>query len=396
MKPIPTLQEIFTSLSGSLRSNLDVQDETLKKTLDAIAASMAAQFYTQYLYLADIQRNLFPDTAESISTGGTLERLGQIYLNRNRNSATQGIYLASVEGEAGAILRENVTFKSDNNSRNPNSLFILDNQYTLIGVDDVITIRATQGGLESLLDIGNGLTVTEPVVNVSRNITITEIVEMPLAEESEEVYRQAVLDSIQLEPQGGARTDYRIWSSDASGVRRVYPYAKDGQASTVQVFVEATVENSPNGDGVPSQVVLDNVSEVIELDPDATKPINERGRRPLQAQVEVLAVNTANVGIVIEGLDDNSPSVISQIRNVIIQELFGVRPFIAGGELLINKNDNLLSGRINSQIQLAIGSNFFTNLTMSVDGNNVISELFTLGRIPFLTSLIINGETITL
>ena len=382
MRPIPTIQELRETLANDFKSKLNLLSNNLKKFLDAFSIVESAKFKLLYLYLQDLQNNIFPDTADLEANGGTLERQGRIYLNRNPRPATVGTFELSVTGESGSVLRSGLTFKSNENSLSPGQLYVLDLEYTMTGTDDVIEVRSLGAGSEFDLNVDDELTITEPVIGVNQLVTVSDVISQPKNGEDIEAYRQAILDAIQLEPQGGSKTDYRLWSSDAQGVKKVYPYVKNGDAGTVQVYVEAT-----DGDGVPSSGLISEVEDVIEFDPDESKPLNERGRRPIQATVEVLPVVLIPVTVTITGLSQDTPSIRSAIQNNIELYLSSVRPYISGADLARNRNDILYEARLQSvATDVLENSNFFTGFSITVNGNSVSSYQFDLGNIPNLVT----------
>ena len=388
MNPIPTIQELNASIAQDLKSRLNLSDDQLRKVTEAFSAVTAAQFKLAYLYLADIQDNIFPDTADLAENGGELERLGQIYLNRNPNPATAGVFKITLSGIAGSVIRSGLTFKSNDDSKNPGQLFITDGEYILTGANDIIEIRSLKGGVEYDLSIGNELTITEPVIGLDQTVTISDVVSQPRAAENIEDYRQAILNAIQLEPQGGAKTDYMVWALDAQGVRRVYPYVKDSNAGVVQVFVEATVEDSTDGEGMPSDELLDDVEAVIEFDPDDTKPLYERGRRPIQAKLEVLPINLVPVDVDIVGLNNRTTAIESAIQTNIREYVRTVRPFIDGGDLARNRNDILYAARLQSVVtDILDSSNYFTDFVIKVAGVPMTANPFSGSDIPYLRTI---------
>lgn len=388
MKPIPTIREINTNISNDLRSKLNLAIDYLKKTLDAFALVLSAQFHLVYLYLSDIQDNMFPDKATTADQGGTLERQGMIYMNRNPFPDSVGSFKVSVSGVAGSVLRVNLTFKSNEDALNAGQVYILDAEYTLTGTADEIEIRSIGAGVDYNLNVGDNLTITEPVIGVDKTVTVTEVLVQPKAGETTELYRQSILNAIQLEPQGGSRADYRQWCSDAQGVRLVYPYVPDVDTGEVSVYVEATLADSNDGKGTPTQSILDDVEDVIEMDPDITKPINERGRRPAQSFPSILPIVLVPVDVAIAGLSDDSQSVRDAIESSITDFLYDVRPFISGADLRRNKNDILYSGKVQSVVTDTLtNGNFFNLLTLYVGGNAITSYEFTLGNIPYLRDL---------
>lgn len=391
MRNIPTTTELYNNIVSDLKSRLGLTDDDLKKNFDAMSAVLAAQFKLLYLFLGDIQNNIFPDTADTLENGGTLERIGNIQLNRNPNPPTVGVFVVSVNGVAGSIIRSGLSFKSNDTSRNPGQTYLTDVSTTLTGSNDVITIRSVGGGVEFDLDINDQLTITEPVIGVEQTVTITAVTQQPRAAESIELYRRRIIDAIQLEPQGGSRTDYRLWAANAQGVRRIYPYVSDLNAGTVNIFVEATAIDSTDGFGTPSAALLQDVRDVIEFDPDTSRPVNERGRRPLQATINTLPIILNVVDVVITGLNEDTQTIRTAIQNNIISFLSDIRPYIAGADLLRNRNDVLFLARLQSVITDALDSgNFFVSVTMLVDDNDTIQSSFSGGNIPRLRNLTFN------
>ena len=382
-----TIVELKEQISKDLRNRLNLSDDKLKKVLDALSGVLAAQFKLAYLGVEDAQRNLYPDTADTFENGGSLNRLGSIYLNRDIRPATSAIYRANVTGVEDSVLRSGLTFKSNIDSSNPNKLYILENEYTLTGSNDLITVRSVDGGLDYSQDNGNNLTITEPVIGVDKTVVINKsgfiAFTDPLAAETTQEFRNSILNAIQLEPQGGSKSDYRIWASDAAGVRFVYPYVKDGEAGTVQIFVESSGNN-----GVPSQSILDEVEEVINFDPDETKPTAQRARRPMQANLEVIPIDPIDVEINITGLEDSSTIVRDAIELNLIEFLKNIRPFVDGSDLLRNKNDILYSAKLQGVVSDVLDpDNFFNNFSMLIDGVSQTSFIFSREKIPNLINV---------
>jgi len=383
-----TIVELKDQISKDLRNRLNLSDDNLKKVLDALSGVLAAQFKLAYLGLEDTQRNLYPDTADTFENGGSLNRLGRIYLNREIRPSTSAIYRVDVVGVEDSVLRSGLTFKSNIDSENPNKLYILENEYTLTGTDDIITVRSIGGGLDYFQDDNNNLTITEPVIGVDKTVVINKdgagsLFQDPVDAETTQEFRNAILNAIQLEPQGGSKSDYRIWASDAAGVRFVYPYVKDGEAGTVQVFVES----SDNG-GVPTQSILDEVKEVINFDPDETRPLSERSRRPIQVYLEVLPIDPVDVEINITGLIDSSTEIRNAIELNLIAFLKNIRPFVDGADLLRNKNDILFVARLQGVVTDVLDAdNFFNDFSMLIDGVTQTSFIFSKEKIPNLINV---------
>ena len=390
MKAIPTIKQLYSRIEAAIKNRLDITDVELKLVLDVFTSVISAEFKLAYLYMSDIRNNLFPDTAETAENGGELNRLGQIYLNRQPKPATHGFMRFQVVGVENSFLRSGITFKSNEDSYNPGKMFISETEHFLSSNpnQNIFVLRSLKAGAESILKVGNELTVTEPVIGIDNTIKITEIISLPIESETVESYRQKIIDAIQLEPQGGARTDYRLWAQDAQGVRQVYPYVKANAAGVVQVFVEANAVDSIDGKGTPSQYVLENVREVIYMDPDESLDINDRGRLPIQAILEVLPISLKPVDITISGLRQNNIEIQNLIKTNIELFLKEVRPFVYGADLMRNRNDILYSGKAQNIVTDSLGNNnFYDDFSMSVDGQIELKFMFSFANIPYLRNI---------
>lgn len=381
---IPTFNELFNQVLTDLRNRLAIRFVAGKIVLNAFAAVQAAKLKLQYLTAALIYKNIFVDTADPEALGGSLERFGRVKLGRDPLPATAGEYQLNVTGDIGATIAQGTTYKSLDNSTSPDKLFVLDSAFTFTGTKGIIQVRALDLGPDSRLAIADELQVTAPIANVESFADVAGEVTAPTEGESIENYRAAVIQAYQFEPQGGARTDYRLWAQDAAGVREVYPYAKNGEPGVIQLYVEASpADSTPPGTGIPSQAILDDVEAVVEFDPDATKPLNERGRRPLGTfDIEFLAITTIPVDVDVVDLSD--VGLLTAIEASIEAFLLGVRPFIDGADDPNDLNkDKLYSSDITNIVREIAGTSAtFTQVVMSVGGTPTDLYQFENGDIP--------------
>lgn len=386
---IPTLNELYNDIKSQLESELNITIPVFGKSyLRVIAGVWAAKLKLYYLAIGNVQKNIFVDTADPEAIGGTLERFGRIKLGRSPFPATAGIYDIQVTGTIGATIGANTTFKANDDSLAPGKLFILDNSYILTATTDTITVRALEVGLDSRLDVGNELTSTAPIANVDSLATVLVENSQPLAAETIEDYRSKVIEAFRLEPQGGAGADYRLWSNDAQGVRRVYPYNKEGFPNEIEIYIEATIVDSIDGKGTPSTALLNDVEAVVEFDPDTTKPLNERGRRPLGVfNIDFNPVNIREIDITINSYQNLTLAKQTAITNLIESKLYEIRPFVDSVDILADKNNQLSANSIIFMIQEAVAGSSFGSVDMYVDGVLTSSIDFLLGDIPHLNSI---------
>lgn len=385
---IPTLQELYTQVLSDLESEFGVNTPVFGKNFIRVLATVqAAKLKIQYLAIANLQKNIFVDTAEPESIGGTLERFGRVKLGRNPFPAQAGKYDVDVTGSIGAIIKASTTFKSNDDSSSPGKLFVLDTDFTLTATTDTITLRALEAGLDSQLEVGDELTVTAPIAGVDDIATVTAENTEPKAAEDIEDYRTKALNSYRTEPQGGAGSDYRLWAQDAQGVEQVYPYAKSGSPWETNLYVEATIADSTDGKGTPSASLLSDVEDVIDFDPDTTKPLDERGRRPINVVVNYLPVTIKSIDIDIASYSGITTAIQAQILTALTTEINKIRPFVASVDILDNKNDILDVNKIIATILNAKPGSVFGTITLQVDSIGTSSFQFINGQIPYLNSV---------
>lgn len=384
---LPTTQELFNSVKLNLEAELNIQIPTFGKTfLYAFCGVLAASLKLFYLSIGKVQKNIFVDTADSEANGGTLERWGRVKLGRNPFPARASQYEVQINGDIGAVIPSQTTFRSDDNSLNPNILFVLDEPFTMTATTELITIRCLTAGLDGKLEISDTLTATAPIIGANENVIVTSEIIEPLPAETLEQYRQITIDSFQLEPQGGAGTDYRLWSTDAEGVAQTYPYAKSGESNVVEVFVEATILASTDGKGTPSTSILNDVRDVIEFNPDTDLPINDRGRRPLGVfDVDVKSIVITDVDVTING-SEFTPAQEILVTNSINDYINSVRPKV--DSIKANVNDEIRLNQIIVAIENAVNGVNYGSVELNIGGNPVpVSYTLDRGEIGFINSV---------
>jgi hypothetical protein len=387
MITIPTYQQLYASILQRLESEFDaVINPVGKAELRAQAAVQAGTLKDQYLAIAQTQKNIFVDTCDE----ETLIRFGLIKINRQPFAAVAGQYDVTITGSNGAIIPAQSIFKSDDSSLNPGILYILDNAFTMTGTTNTITVRSLTLGIESKMQIGDTMTATAPIPLVNSIVTVSAETIQPLAAETIEAYRSIVINAFRLEAQGGAATDYRIWSADAQGVKTVYPYARSGYPSEINLFIEANISDSIDGKGTPSQGIIDEVEEVVNFDPDTSLPQNERGRRPLQVIVNYEPITPITIVITINSFQGLTPSIQAQLLTAFETSIDLIRPFVAAADSIADKNDILDTNRLSNIIYTAIPGSVYGPVTFTVAGASTGGTYtFTNGFIPYLDPTII-------
>jgi len=389
MITIPTTKQLYDSILNDLQTEYGVSISLFGKVfLRAVASVQAAKLKLFYLQVAKLQQNIFPDTAQSESVGGTLERFGRVKINRNPSPPQAAKYKVAVTGSIGATIKALTVFKSDDTSLSPGFLYELENDFLFVSTTGVIQLRALTAGTDARLNINDTLTVTAPIALVDKSAKVTNTITEPLAAEDIEDYRKDILDSFRLEPQGGAATDYRLWAADAQGVKIVYPYAKSNAPAEINLYVEATIADSSDGKGTPTASLLSDVEDVIEFDPDVTLPINERGRRPLGVfQVHYLPVTIKQIDIEIPDFIGLTPAIQATLLTAITAAVNAMRPFVDSCDVIASKNDTIDVNKIIATIVSQQPGASFSTPIVKVDSVPITSYKFVEGNIPYLATV---------
>lgn len=377
MRPIPTINALYTAILTDLEGQFSIVIPVLGKSfLRGFAAVQAAKLKLIYLMVGYLQKNIFVDTADSEANGGTLERFGRVKIGRNPNAAVPGEYTIQVKGTVGAIITASTTFKSNDGSLNVGVLYVLDNNHTLVSTTDTVLLRALTSGIEGKLSIGDQLTATSPIANVDSIATVTVETIPPIAAEDIEAYRLTVLQSYQLEPEGGSAADYIIWSKQTPGVRSTYPYARSGANNEINLFIESELVDSVDSKGTPTGAMLAAVEANIE-----------DGLRPLGVfEVHYLPVTVKNVDITINGYVGRTEDIETLINNSLVTLVSAIRPFINGVDTLATKNNILDINRIVATILNELPGSSFTSIVLEIDSVPLSTYTFTDGNIPFLNT----------
>lgn len=390
---IPTLQDLEDQIMNSYATEFGISVDDLGDTFKIDAKVTAALLYPFYLTTGRIENNIFPDLADE----DTLLRYGNGLLGRGLKPATSGEYSVEVTGTVGQTISAGTTFKSNDDSKSPGYLYVLDFDYTLTSETDSIQLRALTSGLKSSLIIGDQLTSTQPLTAIDDEIEVTATVTTPSDAEEIDSYREDVLEALRLEPQGGSPSDYRLWALDVAEVRTVYPYLKPNNIGDIDIYIEATEENSESIIGVPSQAIIDDVYKKPSGGDAESGAIiyNEsegRGRKPVGIY-SVDAYPVEPVSIDLEFTDLTNIAARDEIQSTVDDYLYNIRPFIAGAASLLDKNDILTVGQL---ISIVVGvldeqGGTFSDLSMRVDSDLVNTYTFTYGFYPYLRNINNNG-----
>jgi hypothetical protein len=108
-------------------------------------------------------------------------------------------------------------------------------------------VVAQTAGIAGNLNVGDTLTLDEPITGVGNSWTVQAVAVIGTDQEDLEAYRRRVLLEIQTVGGGGNGVDYRTWAEETTGVFRAFPYA-GAPIGTVDGFEDGDMEAAGVGD----------------------------------------------------------------------------------------------------------------------------------------------------
>ena len=381
----PTTKNISDNIIAQLEATLNQTIPLLPKSfLRVLSKALAAVFILLYKYGGFMFLQIFVSTASINSTvinGMEVSPLiawGRLIGTGDPVAATQAELLIdiTVENQVGSLASGTQLINSDNG-------------VTYITIGDVLldaaliqaTIRAVSdqaggggAGVIGNLEPGDVVSFANPLPNVARNAVVDSQVVTGADAESEEAYRQRVVDRFQQRPQGGALADYRIWGEEVAGIINIYPYTGNDPGE-VDVYAEATVASSGDPDGIPTGAQLTAVFDSIELDDSGLA-----SRRPANAFVNVFAITRTGFDSVVTDLvADNLAQVQADITAAIVEFFLEREPFVSGLTIAPRKDRitrSALIGLVEDIVTAANGT--FTMVTFTPTGVGGSLELYVL------------------
>ena len=251
-------------------ADANVPNSVLRVICDAMGA--LAHLTLQYVdYLAKM---LLPDTSTDI----WLDRHGQIWLvnsdgSRGRKLATLATGTVNLTGDAGVVVPQNATLKTEPLSGAQITYETLEQVNLLPASPTPVLIRALDPGIVG--NLTNGQVVSfDPVLNgVDRDAIVLGEITGGTDDETDDELRARVLKRIREPPMGGDQTDYESWVLSVPGVTRAWTNAlEQGIGTVVTRFMMDDLRADNNG--FPLQEDVDTVAAYLDtVRPVAVKDI---------------------------------------------------------------------------------------------------------------------------
>ncbi len=327
---VPTIDEVAAGLIAAWETAFGSVIRLVPKSfLGVTARVLAALYVTLFKYAAYIFLQQYAETADLEETeilGRKVRPLEALAAERGIGApdpATQAELTAEVTVlvATGAIQPGEQLLGQDNGVT-----YLVQTRVALTGPTAEISVKAAAdqaGGLGAgtigNLDAGAVLVFANPRQNVAREATVLARTVTATDGESEEDYRERVLDAYQHQPQGGAPADYERWAEAVPGIIRAYPYKDDLAPGVIEIYVEADPISSGSPDGIPTPTQLADTLAAITIE------------KPLSDLPEVLPITRTGFDVRVLGLVAGDIAACqTAIADALASLYAGFEPYIGG------------------------------------------------------------------
>lgn len=396
-----TTKEIYDLIIAQMKSEFGKDISILPKSFISILATvLAGVFMILYKSCNWIFLQIFVSTAsyeEVTILGKTISPLsewGRLIGVGDPTPATQSIVSARVK----VVQKNNSIFSGTQFISNLNGLtYITTESYTFTKDEETIFLTCAEAGAKGNLNEDDILNIVNPLGFIEDSVEVISLIQVGIDKESESSYRKKIKERFQLQPEGGALSDYRTWANETAGVINSYIYT--GDPGNVLVYVLADPAIYP--DRVPDRALLKKVGQNIDIDP-ATGLAT---RRPVTAIIDpdadesyknIRAVKVVEFDVEILKLEVQSEAEVIKLIKEAIEDYFLERePYLKGLSLPPAKNI------INETNIIAIVDDIVKNYNGNFVGvknilNDVVTTKYSLkeGEVAKLKSLTVNEVVI--
>jgi uncharacterized phage protein gp47/JayE len=346
---IPTTQETVDANVAKFEATLNQTVPATDKAFVRVVAVIEASAFSSLARMAvdRAKENLaLTASADGLATIG--EEIGVI-----RKAATAAEFTIETTAGAGTSVPITARFTGDSNAESYRPSASASEGSGTIS----LTAVAETAGTGANLSVGDTLTITVPIDDVSPIWTVTAVLVEGLDQEDIEEYRRRVLNGLRTVGGGGNSADYRTWAEEVEGVYRAFPYSGAPTGTSYPgdrtVYIEA--DSTIDADGIAPEYLLDDVRVAINTDPVTGKARPCLGDTDENLYVESVSRTTLNVEIRDLVVDaDLLDATKTNLTDAVDDYLRGIVPFISGLDAPITQNDMITELTLSQIIQTVL------------------------------------------
>ena len=342
----PALAEIVQRVSNDVLSRLAADDVLRRADAEVYSRVLAGVAHGLYGFIDWLSQQVIYDTAEV----EFLERWCSIWgISRKPAAAATGEVTFAVL--AGSVIPAGTLLQA------------LDGVQYETAAEATVTAPTATAPIVAVVPAaagnrvtGQALSLVSPVVGVQPTATAGELTGGADIEADTDL-RARFLTRIRQPPHGGAAYDYPAWALEVPGVTRAWVYAQELGLGTVTVrFVRD-----------------DDASLIPDAGEVATVQAYIDERRPVTAQVTVVAPVAVPLDFEIDGLAPNNAAVQSAVEEELRDLL--LRESVPGGTILLS--------HIRAAISAAAGETDYVLVSPVANVTNTTGNMSTMGSITW-------------
>lgn len=211
----PKLQTIIDRIEADISARITKNASLLRRSvLKVLARVYAGAVHLLYGFLDFQARQLFATTADKRG----LEIIGNEF-GITRAAATK----ATGSGTATGTNGKTITAGSEIVSSDENK-YTIDITVVIAGGTASVDFTASVANIDSNDQSGITLTFTNPIAGINTNVTASTAIEGGTDEETDDEYRERILQRKRQLPHGGSEFDYETWALEVAGVTRAWSF----------------------------------------------------------------------------------------------------------------------------------------------------------------------------
>lgn len=343
----PTLAQIIERVRTDVLTRLSTDDVLRRSDAEVYARVIGAVTHGLYGFIDWLSNQLIYDTAER----EYLERWASIW-GISREAAAAATGSVTFTKQAGAVIPAGALLQALDGVQYVTTADATESSPTSAAAPVAAVVPAAAGNRA----MGQTLTLVSPIAGVQPGALAAALVG-GADEESDESLRASLLRRIQQPPQGGAADDYVTWALEVPGVTRAWVYPGELGVGTVVVRFVRDNDVSP----IPDSGEVAAVQAYIDA------------RRPVTAQVTVVAPVAVPLNFSISGLVPDTPTVRAAVEAELADLL--LRTAQPGGTILLS--------HIRAAISAAAGESDYTLVSPTGSVTNTVGNMSTMGAVSW-------------
>lgn len=345
----PSLADIIQRVRNDVLSRLAADDVLRRADAEVYARVMGGVAHGLYGFISWLSDQLIYDRAEV----EYLERWCSIW-GVTRKAAAAATGTVTFQVQAGAVIPAGTLLQALDGVQYQTTA-----DATVAAPSATAPIAAVTPAAIGNRSAGQSLALVSPIVGVQPTATASAL-SGGADVEIDDALRARLLARIQQPPHGGSANDYVTWALGVAGVTRAWVSPQELGAGTVSVrFVR---DNDGSGAAIiPDAAEVSAVQAYIDA------------RRPVTAQVTVVAPAAVPLNFQIQGLTPNNATVQAAVQAE-LQDLL-MREAVPGGTILLS--------HIRAAISAAAGETDYVLLSPSANVTNTTGNMSTMGTITW-------------